>query len=135
MAVERITGGLLQGLAYDEFDNIIFAEFASMPDRDKAINVINGAHATVGGKQVWAKPDQPFDNRAVESFLFGTKKQLMEWGYSKQQVWVDTSDASVSVDGAKVMRGNVSAGNLAFNGAIRSVQPGSCCRRGRSSRS
>lgn len=23
MAVEKITGGLLQGLAYDEFDNII----------------------------------------------------------------------------------------------------------------
>ena len=83
-----------------------------MPDRDEEINVIKEAQATVGGKQVWAKPDQPFDVRAVESFLFGMKKQLMEGGYSNQQLWVDTSDAAVSVDGAKVMHGNVSAGKF-----------------------
>ena len=96
----------------EQFDNMVFAEFASAEDRDKAVETIRKERATVGSKAVWANVDQPADVRAVESFLFGFKKQLTEWGYAKKQVWVDTDNSTVTVDGIKVVQGSVAAGKF-----------------------
>ena len=96
----------------EHFDDVVFADFASAEERDKAIEIIKKERATVGNKSVWANIDQPVDVRAVESFLFGFKKQLTEWGYAKKQVWVDTEKSTVTVDGTEVVHGSVVGGQF-----------------------
>ena len=54
------------------------------------------------GKPTWAREDLPIERRVPETFLFALKKQLVEWGYSKQEVKVDRMALTLSVDGGVV---------------------------------
>ena len=39
---------------------------------------------------MWAKPDQALEPRVLQSFLFAVKRLLVDWGFEKRSLWVDT---------------------------------------------
>ena len=76
-----------------DFSGVFFASFASAPDRIKALSAVKSKLVQLGGKVIWANTDLPKENRTVESFLFGLKKQLVEWGFTRASVRAEVDDA------------------------------------------
>jgi hypothetical protein len=90
----------------DEFGGIVFAKCQSVAHRDALIAGIRGT-PTMGGKTVWAKVDQPIDARTVDGILFGFKRMLVDWGYNKRAVWVNTDSKALSVAGKEIVKVSV----------------------------
>ena len=42
--------------------------------------------------KTWFSEDQPADVRACYSILFGARRQMLNWGESKEKVWIDKED-------------------------------------------
>ena len=87
----------------DEFRGIIFARFANKRDRDDAVSKLRRARCQQEGKEVWAKPDLPFEERTMRHLVFGAKRVMTEWGYDKAAIWADPDKGMLSVGGEKVM--------------------------------
>ena len=87
----------------DEYRGTIFAKFGKKAERDDAVNKLRKARYQHGDKAVWAKPDLPFEERAMRHLLFGAKRVMTEWGYDKSALWADTSNGTLSIAGEKVV--------------------------------
>jgi len=85
----------------DEFRGIIFAKFADKNQRDDAVSVLRRARCQQDGKDVWAKPDLPFEERTM--LVFGAKRVMTDWGYNKAGLWADPENGSLSLGGERVM--------------------------------
>ena len=59
-------------------------------------------------KKPWAQVDRPLDQRTAGSVLLAFKRMLVEWGYGKQQVKVDTDACTLQVDGKEILKAKVS---------------------------
>ena len=100
----------------DTFRGMLWAKFGSQGDRDRVALEMRNLKATAGGQVVWANPDQPVDVRAVDGFLFGLKKQLIEWGFVRKEIWVDVDTKSMSITGCgTVVKGRVCEGKLTMD--------------------
>ena len=62
-----------------------------------------------------ANPDEPVQVRALKSFLFGLKKQLVAWGWDSKEVWVDTEMATLKVNNVPIAQGVVSGQTFRVN--------------------
>ena len=51
----------------------------------------------------WAKVDLPLGPRTAESALFAMNKMLVEWGYSKREVEVDTATHTLKLAGEEIV--------------------------------
>ena len=91
---------------------LVFVKFASEADRDTAIGVIRAGRHRHGGNVVWARADQAVEVRVPESFLFGFKKLLVDWGFGRAEVRVEIETASLKVGGALAVSAEVRAGEL-----------------------
>ena len=87
----------------DEFRGIIFAKFADKNQRDDAVSVLRRARCQQDGKDVWAKPDLPFEERTMRHLVFGAKRVMTDWGYDKAGLWADPENGSLSLGGERVM--------------------------------
>ena len=62
--------------AKGEFNNILFAEFGTMLDRDTAVALIRSGNLQRADKTVWSTPDRQASDRAARKFVFGLKYLL-----------------------------------------------------------
>eukprot|EP00973_Karenia_brevis_P001038 142057-Karenia_brevis.AAC.1 len=61
----------------------------------------------LGDRFVKAKPDQPVEERVVDSFLLGLKYHLVKWGFSKAVVKADLDEKFLQVDRMVVVKAAV----------------------------
>ena len=87
----------------DEFRGIIFAKFADKNQQDDAVSVLRRARCQQDGKDVWAKPDLPFEERTMRHLVFGAKRVMTDWGYDKAGLWADPENGPLSLGGERVM--------------------------------
>ena len=71
------------------FKGFFFCRFDTIADRDKVVDNIRRLHMKIQNETVWSNADLPPDVRIPEHFLFGLKKLLVSWGYTREQLWVD----------------------------------------------
>ena len=72
-----------------DFRGVAFAKFSNTGDRDEAVKLFQKGSFREGGNRVWAKPDQPLEQRILNSFAFGLKYLFKNWGYPAKAVWAD----------------------------------------------
>ena len=70
----------------DEFDGIIFARFTGAAARECAVSKLRGAKLECNGNNVWGNTDRPVSTRVPLKLLFGLKKLLVSWEYSKRKI-------------------------------------------------
>ena len=100
------------------FSGIFFAEFASPPDRVKALSVVENKLQELGGKEKWANVELPAETRAPEVFVIGLKKILVsqEWGFAFGSVKYVTDGASkyLKVEGKVVVTVSCTDGGMVY---------------------
>ena len=96
----------------NDFNGLLFVKFADKRSRDIAVAKFRGAYLQRSGKAVWAKADLPIQQRVPESYLFGLKRVLVEWGFNRGVVRVDTTAGSLTVAGEQVVASMVVGGRL-----------------------
>ena len=96
----RARRGLLQGQR-GNFRGLLFANFADENQRDSFVHAVRNSGWSVGDVAVWAKPDQPLDIRTVESYQFGLRRLLVERGFNRAAVRVESG--TLFVEGAAVV--------------------------------
>ena len=101
--------------AKGEFQGILFARFPDMKSRDEAVQKFWRARVEYGGKMTWSREDLPIERRVPESFLFGLKKVLLEWDYTKEEMHVNRDKATLSVDGTIIVKAAVTDNALVLN--------------------
>ena len=94
------------------FTGLLYAEFASGADQDRAISKIRTARITWNGATIWAKPDLPLEQRLPESFAFSVKRVMVEWGWSRSALYVDREETTLYLGSEKVMSSKVSGYTL-----------------------
>ena len=88
------------------YTGILFVKARSIEERDTIItNITNMAKL---GKDAWktnvfAKVDLPIDERTVRSTLFAIRRMLVDWGYHKSAIKVDTDQATVEIQGKPIV--------------------------------
>ena len=88
----------------DKFAGLVFAKFTTTRIADDVVRKMSIAKLTVGEDEVWCKKDLPIERRVPLSFLLGTRRQLIEWGYSKQKVKVNDEDNALAIGGITVLK-------------------------------
>ena len=83
----------------------------SASQRDAIIGSIRNFPGTEVPKP-WAKPDQPFDKRAVENVLFAFKNMLVDWQYNKRALWVDRDAQCLKGAGVEIVRVTIESYDL-----------------------
>ena len=90
------------------YTGILFAKFGS---KSEAIDLI-GSISKLGGTfapgkknedKIYAKVDKPIEIRTAEGTLFAIKRLLIEWGFSKSCVKIDTESSTLSVAGKTIL--------------------------------
>ena len=73
-----------------EFKGMVFAKFQTNADRDAAVALLRKAKLTENDSKIWANYDMPFEERTLRSFVFGTKRVMIdEWRFPKLGLWAD----------------------------------------------
>ena len=88
----------------DDFIGLAFAKFATTRAAEDVVRKMSIAKLLVGENEVWCKKDLPLDKRVPLSFLLGTRRQLIDWGYSKQKVKVKDEDNALVIGGVTVLK-------------------------------
>ena len=88
----------------DDFIGLAFAKFATTRTAEDVVRKMSIAKLPVGENEVWCQKDLPLDKRVPLSFLLGTRRQLIDWGYSKQKVKVKDEDNALAIGGATVLK-------------------------------
>ena len=89
-----------------EFKGVVFAKCITEAHRDQIISVVsNGSMTSV--PKTWAKADRPVDVRTAEGALFGFTRMLVDWGYNKSCIKIDTNTATLSVAGTSILKASV----------------------------
>ena len=97
-----------------EFGGVCFAKFDSESSRDTVLTQFRAANVQHGACQrVWYAPDKPFEHRVKSSFLFAIRKQLLEWGFEKRCLWVDTDKFEITWSGELVAAAALQDGKFA----------------------
>ena len=65
-----------------------------------------------GEEEVWCKKDLPLDRRVPLSFLLGTRRQLLNWGFTKSNVRVQEETNTLTVAGQPIVKAVVSGSIL-----------------------
>ena len=94
------------------FNGLLFAKFRNKLDRDAAVLRMRSASYQYGGNPVWARPDLPIEKRVPEGFLFGFKRQLVEWGFQRSIVRIDTDALNMKVGSELAVTAGVANGRL-----------------------
>jgi len=89
-----------------DFKGLIFAKCSSVAHRDQVIAIVRNCPGGVFPKP-WAKVDQPFDIRTAESALSSIKRMLIDWGYNKSAVRVDTDTNTLKIMNKEVAKAEV----------------------------
>eukprot|EP00973_Karenia_brevis_P002607 355575-Karenia_brevis.AAC.1 len=98
-----------------EFTSMLFIVFDGEVSRNKAIQGLREAKISRGNGNVWAKADQPLIQRTCESFLFGLRKQLIEWQFDKRALSVDVDTKMIKYDGNLICGPTISNGRFFAN--------------------
>ena len=93
--------------AEGSFNGVIFAKFASAVMRDQAVKSFNAMKINLMDKQAFMSPDLPMEVRMQRRVLFGLKKLLVEWQFSKGSVYVDTGNFTLLVEDVLVLKVSV----------------------------
>ena len=94
-----------------DYKGIMFAKFESKPERDRAARVLKEAGLREGGASVRAKADLPAERRAPHNFLFGLKHLLVDWGFNRSNLWIDTDTGTLKTDTELIVTAVVSNQN------------------------
>ena len=87
------------------FKGVFFIKFSSDEVRQKFLDIVEGrSKSSPGPAAVWAKPDLPIHIRTQHSVLFGIRRLLSQWGYSKACINVDTESSTIQVAGTTVAK-------------------------------
>ena len=86
-----------------EYKGILFATFDSKIKRDSSVKKMRDARLSRSGSRIWCSEDSPIEERACRGVLFEVKKKLVEWGYGKFEVWVDTSSMNLWIQNEWVL--------------------------------
>ena len=76
--------------AKGDFRGFLYAKYETKAMRDTSVERLRRASLTRNGSRVWATEHKPYDQRVPQSFLFGLKRLMVEWGDSPKAVWVNT---------------------------------------------
>ena len=94
----------------DEYVGLVFAKFAVSKAADEVVRKMSKLKR--GQEEVWCKKDLPLDRRVPLSFLLGTRRQLISWGFTKSNVRVQEESNTLTVAGQPVMKAFVSGSTL-----------------------
>ena len=85
-----------------DFKGIFFIKFANDAGRQAFLEAVEKyAKAHKDQKTAWAKPDLPIQARVQQSVLFQIRRMLVQWGYNKTCIKVDTDDARSTLQGPR----------------------------------
>ena len=82
-----------------EYKGIIFIKFACRKDRDYAVENLIKANLNHSSQKIWVTSDRPIRLRCQLSCLFGIKRLLSSWQFSKASLWVDENDMTLYWNG------------------------------------
>ena len=91
------------------------AKFSGPDAATTAITAMMKKRPLCKGKTTWCKHDQPILKRAPLSFLFGLKKELVNWDVPKACTYIDEESATMQVEGAPVLHVCSKEGQLKLN--------------------
>ena len=95
-----------------DFNGVMFGKYTTKADGDATIKKVRLSAQEFSGQKLWAKRDQPLEDRVVESVLFGAKKMLVDWRWNKQALWVDLELKHLSCGGDIALTVGVEGGIL-----------------------
>ena len=98
-----------------EFKGVLKARFSGPDAATTAITAMMKQRPRCKGKPTWCKHDQPILKRAPLSFLFGLKKELVNWDIPKACTYIDEESATMQVEGAPVLHVCSKKGELKLN--------------------
>ena len=97
------------------FGGLVFVKFKTVDARNDAVIAIQRARLKHSGVPVWAKHDLPMEQRVPEAFLFGLKKVMLEWNYTKEELYVKKEDQTLEVAKETVVAASVVNGSFVVN--------------------
>ena len=93
-----------QFIKAESYGGVHSAKCNSVSHRDALIASIFSSPRTAAAHP-WAKSDQPFEKRSADGALLAFKKILVEWGFSKKSVRVDSG--CLKVAGKEIVKATV----------------------------
>ena len=75
----------------NEFQSKLFAKFGSSAEADTALQKIKNINVKYNDKEIFAKIELPLEIRLTRSQLFLAKDILVDNGFDKHSLWVETS--------------------------------------------
>ena len=88
----------------DVFKGLIFMKFTDPKFLKLAINRIQAGHFKHNDHFVWMNEDKELHERAPAALMFGLKKQLFEWGFSKKDIRIIEDEGVMKVAGETVLK-------------------------------
>ena len=82
----------LEVFAKGEYHRMLFCKFDSEGSRDACVANLRRTSPQRHQNQTQFSEDQPVDVRSCFSILFGARRLLLNWGESKDKIWVDKND-------------------------------------------
>ena len=71
------------------------------------MTALKGAGCKESGRDIWAKPDEDLPTRVIKTFVWETKRILVEWGFDKLGIWADPETGEVWLGDGRVLTGTV----------------------------
>ena len=86
---------VLAVFAKDDYRGMVFCKFESQHSRDVCVCRLRRASPQRHNHRTLFSEDQPADIRACYSILFDARRQMLNWGESKDKIWIDKDDLTL----------------------------------------
>ena len=86
-----------------EFNGIVFIVLNNEYIRDAAVDELRSSKFNMDATKVWIVADMPLPICMQRKFLFVLRKVMLEWDWSRFELYVDTNDYSVSINNFKIV--------------------------------
>ena len=113
-----VAGEIFTKGAFEDFNGVAFAKFASVDDMSNAVEKVRKAALEYDGRKIWAAPDQVLEARVLNGLLFATKSLLTTWGEDRQSLWVDLEQSTVLFNKEEVLRAKIIDNNIVIDYGI-----------------
>ena len=95
-----------------DFKGLIWARFGSSADMLQAVEAVNSTRLPAGEKTMWANEDLPVEQRVPRAFLFGCKRLLAGWRYTRRLLVVGVESMELKINGQVVISARVDQDRL-----------------------
>ena len=104
------------------FQGLLFARFSTPQQMECVVNAFTTKSLKLKENTVWSKPERPLVLRAPINFLFGLKKMLVKWGYTKKDIYVDEELRTLEICKTPVLEASAKEGSLNLDWIVKDFE-------------